>query len=314
MNPQGEYINMSKINTAFHLLKTPGKLILPLAELGAFNWMSDETYLKFVYKGMFDRNLNLNSPQLFTEKIQWLKLHDRQERYIELVDKIAVKEYVKKVCGDSIVVPTIGVWDSFEDIHFEDLPDKFVLKCNHDSGSVIICRDKNRFDVSAAKKKIERRLKKDSFYWGREWPYKFVKRMIMAEEFLEEKGSASKDITDYKIFCFNGEPIYCQVISDRSTSEKIDFFDMDWKHQPFVGLTPGVNNTDDYIQRPYNLEKMKFYSTLLSKDTFFCRVDFYEVNCKLYFGEITFYPKAGFGEFTPSEWDLKLGQMIHLPI
>ena len=305
---------MSKIRTALHLLKTPGQMILPLAEFGIFNWMSDEAYLKFVYKGIYGRKLDLKSPQLFTEKIQWLKLHDRKERYIGLVDKVQVKEYIRTKIDESIVVPTLGVWTSFDDIHFRDLPSQFVLKCNHDSGSVVICKDKSIFDRQSARKKLSKGLKRDSFYYGREWPYKFVERKIIAEEFLLDNNGQSSDLNDYKMYCFNGQPIYCQVISDRSTVEKIDFFDMDWNHQPFVGLTPDVKNCDDSIQKPNNFEKMKAYATLLSKDTYFCRVDFYEVNRRLYFGEITLYPRAGFGVLTPNEWDFKLGQMIHLPI
>lgn len=305
---------MSKISTIIRLLKTPGKMILPLAELGAFNWMSDETYLKLAYKGVFGRKLNLDAPELFTEKIQWLKLHDRKVRYVELVDKVKAKEYVKKWIDESIIIPTLGVWDSFEDIPFEFLPDQFVLKCNHDSGSVVICKNKSTFHVESARKKLENGLKKNAFFWGREWPYKYVEKKIIAEEYLEDNNKLLSDLTDYKIYCFNGKPTYCQVITNRSTSEKIDFFDMEWRHQPFVGLTPGISNSVDVIKRPYNLERMRAYSAQLSKETYFCRVDFYEVNNKLYFGEITFYPKAGFGIFTPSDWDLKLGQMIHLPI
>ena len=305
---------MSKVRTALYLLKTPGKMVLPLSEFGLFNWMSDEAYLKLAYKGMYGRELNLNSPQLFTEKIQWLKLHDRKERYIRLVDKVQVKEYVKKSIGESIIVPTLGIWDSYEDINFEELPEQFVLKCNHDSGSVIVCKNKSEFDAQSARDRLNKGLNKDPFFYGREWPYKFVERKIIAEEFLADNNTSSNDLKDYKMYCFNGQPIYCQVISDRSTLEKIDFYDMDWRHQPFVGLTPGVKNSDKLIPRPRNFDRMKSYSSVLSNDTFFCRVDFYEVNGELFFGEITFYPKAGFGVFTPDEWDYKLGQMIHLPI
>ena len=305
---------MSKVRTALNLLKTPGQMVLPLANLGLFKWMSDEAYLKLAYKGMYGKELNLKSPQLFTEKIQWLKLHDRKERYIRLVDKVQAKEYVKNMIDDSIIVPTLGVWDSCRDIPFEELPEQFVLKCNHDSGSVIVCKDKSKFDVQRARHQLNKSLKKDSFYYGREWPYKFIERKIIAEEFLTDNNTSQSELTDYKMYCFNGKPIFCQVISDRSTSEKIDFFDMDWKHQPFVGLTPGVKNSDELIPRPKNFERMKSYSSSLSNDTYFCRVDFYEVNGELFFGEITFYPKAGFGVFTPDEWDYKLGQMIHLPL
>lgn len=285
-------------------------MVIPLAERGFFNWMNDEEYLKLAYRCTLKKRLDIKSPHSFTEKIQWLKINDRKDIYVGLVDKVLVKEYVAKLVGEEFIIPTLGVWDSPNDIDFDSLPDKFVLKCNHDSGSVIICRDKENFDTDAACKRLKKRLKKDPFYWGREWPYKYVKRKVFAEAYLENESSRYNELIDYKFYCFNGTPKYCQVITDRSVNEKIDFYDMEWHLQPFVGLTMGIKNSGVRLNRPKNFESMINVSRVLSKETYFSRIDLYEVNEKLYFSEITFYPAAGFGVFTPDEWDCILGEML----
>ena len=304
---------MSKTRELLQLLKTPRKTIFLLSEHGYFSWMDDEKYLKMVYKSLTGKEMDLKEPKTFTEKIQWLKLHDHQERYVELVDKISVKAYVKKLIGEEYIIPTLGVWESADSIQPDSLPSKFVLKCNHDSGSVIICRDKDTFDFTATQRKLEKCLHRDAFRWAREWPYKFVERKVFAEALIENPNCPDADLQDYKVYCFNGEPTYCQVISDRSTTEKIDFFDMDWIHQPFIGLNPDVQNSERLIERPQTLNKMKEISSILSRDIPFSRIDFYDVDGRLFFGEITLYPYAGFGEFKPSEWNRKLGDLIKLP-
>lgn len=301
---------MSKASTFIKLIKKPRLLLGPLAKLGIFKWMNDEDYLKFAYKCLTGDTLHLDNPYTFTEKIQWLKLHDHQLRYIQLVDKLLVKDYVEQMIGDEYIIPTLNVWNSVSEIDYNSLPDRFVLKCNHDSGSVVICRDKNSFDKKAASKYLSKCLRRNPYYWGREWPYKYVKRKVFAEYYLEDL--KSKVLIDYKFYCFNGNPKYCQVIKNRGSKETIDFFDMKWIHQPFIGLTPNVKNSDDIIREPYNFEKMKTFSNILSKNTYFCRIDFYEVNNRLFFGEITFYPNAGFGCFRPKDWNLKLGSLIKI--
>ena len=302
---------MSKLKTAISLLKTPGKMVLPLANLGLFNWMNDRTYLKFVFRSTMGYKLNLSNPKTFFEKIQWLKLNDRKDAYIQFVDKITVKTIVANIIGSEYIIPTIGVWDSFDQIDFNLLPNQFVLKCNHDSGSVVICKDKATFDRNKARIKLMKHLRRDAYTTGREWPYKHVKRVIFAEMLLQ---SQSIDLTDYKVYCFNGVPKYCQVIKNRSTNETIDFYDANWIHQPFVGITENTENSETEDSSPVNYELMKKFATRLSENTFFCRVDFYEVNQQLYFGEITFYPCSGFGSFRPPEWNEKIGDMIKLPI
>ena len=308
---------MSKINTLFKLLKTPGKMVLPLADKGLFNWMSDEAYLKMVYKGLSGKKLHLDNPKLFTEKLQWLKLHDRKQQYIQMVDKVLVKEYVANIIGSEYIIPTYGAWESFDDIDFDSLPDQFVLKCNHDSGSIIKCENKHEFNIDEARKKITRHIQKDSYYWGREWPYRYVKRKILAEAYMQNKEGGQPDLTDYKFYCFNGLPVFCQVITGRSQKETIDFYDMEWNHQPFVGLqaydnAQVIENSETEIKKPEGYEKMAEMATAISTDTAFCRVDFYDIDGLIYFGEITFFPFAGFGYFVPDEWDEKLGDLLCL--
>ena len=288
-------------------------MTLFLANQGAFDWMKDEDYLKLMYWAVIGDKLDLDDPVTYMAKIQWLKLHDRQKRYVRLVDKIKAKEYVARKIGEEYVVPNLGVWDSFDEIDFDALPQQFVLKCNHDSGSVVICRDKSTFDKTAAERKITKKLKTDAYKWGREWPYKHVPRKVFAETYLENDSGMS-DITDYKFFCFGGVPRYCQVITDRSTDEKIDFYDMDWNHQPFVGLTLNVENSTKEIKKPVHFEKMIELAGILSKGMCFARIDFFEVKGNLYFGEITLYPAAGFGFFRPKEWNTTLGDMIDLSL
>ena len=285
-------------------------MIVWLATIGVFNFLPDNIYLKIMYWGSVGKRLHLEDPVTFTEKIQWLKLHDRKEIYKTLVDKILVKKYVSSIIGDEYIIPTLGMWDCFEEIDFDTLPNSFVLKCNHDSGSVIICKDKNVFDYNEAKNILKKKLNTNLFYWGREWPYKNVDRKILAEKYLEDTDHS--DLVDYKFFCFNGVPEYCQVITNRTTDEKIDFYDMNWRHQPFVGLTYKVQNSPQPNLCPSSFEKMKEYAKLLCQRMPFCRVDFYEVSGKLYFGEITLYPASGFGWFRPDEWNTILGDKIKI--
>lgn len=273
---------------------------------------NDEKFLK-MRGNINDMKINIAQPRSFSEKLQWLKLHNRKPEYTTMVDKIAVKDYVAKKIGEEYIIPTIGVYEKFDDIDFNKLPKQFVMKCNHDSGGLIICKDKTKLDIKAAKKKINKSLKRNYYYTGREWPYKNVKPKIIIEQYMEDTESA--ELMDYKFYCFNGEPKYCQVIADRSTNETIDFYDMDWVHQPFTGLglplKPFAKKLHDM---PKTFELMKKSAKKLAKGIPFVRIDFYEINGKMYFGEITFYPASGFGKFSPDEWNKKLGDMIDLSL
>lgn len=276
----------------------------------------DATYLKICYRLRVHKRLNLENPQTFGEKLQWLKLYNRQPKYTEMVDKYAVKEFVAHLIGEEYVIPTIGVWEKPEDIEWNDLPEKFVLKTTHGGGSVgiVICRNKAIFDKKKAIRNLKKSLSQDIYTQLREWPYKNVNKRIIAEPFLEDHAAVdAQDLTDYKFFCFGGEPRYCQVIKDRHSKETIDFFDMEWKHQEFVGLNPAAGPAAVCPSRPVNYGKMQLLARTLSQGLPFSRVDMYEINEKIYFGEITLYPATGMGVFRPDEYNEILGKMIHLP-
>lgn len=272
---------------------------------------SDSVYIKLQYRLENRTKLCLREPKIFTEKIQWLKLHDRKPEYPMMVDKYAVKEYVASLIGEEYIIPTLGVWNRFEDIDFSILPDKFVLKATHSSHASIICKDKRAFNCADAKIKFKKFFKDNPYKGYREWAYKNVKPRIIAEQFMENKGD--RELTDYKFFCFNGEPRYCQVIRDRSGSETIDFYDVNWVHQEFVGLNPVARLGRNPVARPKEYDKMLEIAAKLSQGIPFVRIDLYDINDNVYFGEITFYPGAGLGAFTPAEWNRKLGDMIQLP-
>ena len=294
-------------------IKHPSQTIAAIIQRMSFLFPNDKLYLKILFRLRMGYALDLDNPQTFCEKIQWLKLFNRKPEYTQMVDKYAVKKYVANIIGEEYIIPTLGVWDRFEDIDLDKLPKQFVLKTTHDGGSygIVICKDKDVFDYKAAKKTINRSLRRCSYKVMREWPYKNVKRRIIAEEYLECIGNT--DLVDYKFYCFNGQPLYCQVIKDRNSKETIDFFDQEWNHQVFYGLNPKAIQSSYPIDRPINYDKMVEVASKLSHNIPFARVDLYNIGGKIYFGEITFFPASGFGVFTPSEWDYKLGEWIKLP-
>lgn len=281
-----------------------------LSSRGFLNGISDEKYLKKYYKLRMGKELNLDNPQTFNEKIQWLKLYDRKDIYTTMVDKYEAKKYVSEIIGEQYIIPTLGVWDRFKDIDFDILPDRFVLKCTHDSGGLIIVRDKNQLDIRAAERKINKCLKRNYYYHGREWPYKNVKPRIIAEAYIGNP-SEGRDLNDYKLMCFNGKVKCSFVCSERSSDEglKVTFFDNNWNILPFERHYPKSTRP---IAQPENFNEMVLLAEKLSLDIPFVRVDFYDIDGKIYFGEMTFFPGCGFEEFTPEEWDYKLGEWIDL--
>lgn len=276
--------------------------------------LPDDLYICFMYFKHLHCLPNLKKPKTFSEKMQWLKLHNRKPEYTNMVDKIKVKDYVAKIVGYEYIIPTLKTYHHVDDINIDQLPNQFVIKWNHDSGSIVVCRDKSTFNWEKEKQKLYNGEKRTGYWYGREWPYKNVKPMLLAEQFLETAESC--DLRDYKFFCFHGEPKFCQVISDRTTDEKIDFYDMNWKCLVglvgLVGLNSKTHNSAELISRPCSFEKMKEVARKLSVGIPFVRIDFYEVNKHPYFGEITFYPASGFGKFRPDEWNLRMGDMIYL--
>lgn len=274
----------------------------------------DEEYIKKIFKLEMGYALDLENPKTFNEKLQWLKLHYHNPECVTMVDKYLSKQYVAERIGEEYVVPLYGVWDSFDEIDFGSLPEQFVLKTTHDCGGVVICRDKSTFDKNQAKKFLEQHLRHEYFYHCREWPYKHVKPRIIAERFMKDsEGQAEEGLTDYKFFCFNGEPKAMFIATDRArkdTETKFDFFDMDFNHLPF---TNGHPNSDKPIEKPRQFELMIELAQKLSKDIPHVRVDFYESEGNIYFGELTFFHWGGLVPFEPEEWDMRFGEWIVLP-
>ena len=266
-------------------------------------------YLKKVYKKTFGKNLDLKDPKTFNEKIQWLKLYNKNPLYTKMVDKIEAKDIARKKIGSEYIIPTIGIYNKFDEIDFGKLPSSFVIKCSHDSGGIIICKDKSKLDINQAKNKIEDSLKKNFYYMSREWPYKNVKPRILIEEYLDE---LSDNIIDYKFMCFNGKVKYIFTCTERFSNEglKVTWFDTKWIKQNFERHYPASTKK---IKKPKNLGKMIKIAEKLSNGIPFIRIDLYNINGKILFGEYTFFPGAGLEEFTPEKWDKKLGSLITLP-
>lgn len=270
----------------------------------------DRIYLQIVYFKHFRRFINFNNPKTFNEKIQWLKLNYRNEEDTKLVDKYRVKQYITKLIGEEYVIPTLGVWKNVDDIDFKSLPEKFVLKCNNDSGGIVICKNKKDFDEVKAKKFLKERLKNNGYWYGREWPYKNVEPCIIAEKYMED--SSSKDLKDYKFFCFNGSMKFFNIDIDRFIEHRANYYDRNGNFLPF-GKTYCPPDYTKKIEMPKNLDKMIELAETISHNTVLSRIDFYEIDGQVYFGEITFYPGSGFSPFTDEKWDYKLGDMIDLP-
>ena len=301
---------MSKFKTMLKLVKTPKKMIIPLADNGVLNWIPDEAYLRLAFYCQMGKPLDLNKPKTFSEKLQWLKLHDRKELYHTLVDKYEVKEYVASIIGPEYIVPTLGVWNDPDEIKIEELPDQFVLKCTHDSGSVVICRDKSTFDKKEAMQRLKKHANKSIFWFGREWPYKGIKPRIIAEEYL---GGGDKGLNDYKVLCFHGIPKLIEVHEGRMTANHTqDFYTTKWERTEIA--QENEPRSDNPINPPDQLELILDLSSRLAKDFIHIRIDWYIANNKLYFGEITFYDGSGFCAFTNERFDVEIGNWIHLPI
>ena len=271
---------------------------------------TDQQYLKMLFPLRTGYKLNLKNPKTFNEKLQWLKLNNRKPEYSIMVCKAEVKTYVANLIGSEYIIPTLGVYNSVDEIDFNKLPNQFVLKCTHDSGGIVVCKDKSKLDIEVAKDKLRKGLKRHYFYQNREWPYKNVPRRIIAEQYMVEEDGG--ELKDYKIHCFNGEPQIILVCKDRYSATGIteDFFSTEWEHLNLK--RPTIPNSKTSIPKPNCLNLMLSLSKKLSKEIPFLRVDFYEINNKVYFGELTFYPASGMAPFDPIEWDYKLGEMLSI--
>ena len=279
---------------------------------GVGRLIPDKLWIQIKYRQWMEKFPNLKNPATFNEKLNWLKLYDRRPEYTDMVDKYEAKRIVAESIGAEYVVPVVGgPWDSFDEIDFDALPDRFVLKTTHDCGGVVICKDKSIFDKAKAKVFLQKHLK-TNYYWGlREWPYKNVKPRIFAEAYMED--AATAELRDYKFFCFNGEVKALFIATERQKAGeevKFDFFDADFNHLP---VRQGHPNAAVPPEKPVTFDEMKRLAANLSEGIPHVRVDFYEVNGKIYFGELTFYHFSGIVPFEPKEWDKTFGDWIELP-
>lgn len=301
---------MSKIITAFRLIKECKLAFLGCSVLKNLNFLfPDKIYLKLIFFLKTGNKLNLEKPETFNEKLQWLKLYDRNPLYTELVDKYSVKKYVARIIGDEHIIPTIGVWRNVDDIDFDNLPKQFVLKTTNGSGGgdVLICRNKETFNVNRARKILKKSMKKNVYKLWREWPYKNIKPQIIAEKYLEDENG---ELNDYKVLCFGGKPKMTELHRGRFNVHTQDLYDENWNLLP---ITQGIPLSGIAVDKPVFFEKMMTLSALLSESIPHVRVDWYFVHNQLYFGEMTFYDGSGFYEFKPKEYNKIVGDWIKLP-
>ena len=272
-------------------------------------YISDKTYLKLLYETRIGKKLNLKNPITFDEKLQWLKLYDRKDEYTVWADKYEVRNYVAEKLGEQYLIPLLGVWNSSDELKLDDLPEQFVLKCTHDSASVCICTNKKNFDWNAAMDKLQKSLNQNYYWHSREWPYKNITPRIIAEAYMTDESGT--ELKDYKIYTFGGEPYLIQVDFDRFHNHRRNLYTTEWEY---------IDETIEYskdpnvkIAKPEHLEEMLECSRKLAVGTISLRTDFYSINGKIYFGEITFYQEAGFAHFEHEEFAKKLGDQIKLP-
>lgn len=300
---------MSKFPNLFAIISNNDrKTLLFLLAIKFSKFVPDKLFLQICYKYYLNEKLNLNHPRSFNEKLQWLKLYDRKPEYTKMVDKYGAKEYVANIVGNDYIIPTLAVYNSVEEINFEALPYQFVLKCTHDSGGVVVCKDKLKLDKQNAIKLLGDGLKKNFYYQNREWPYKNVIPRIIAEQYMVDE--SGEELKDYKFFCFDGEPKIVQVDYDRFDNHKRNLYDLEWNRLPFTLEFPTDWNHE--IAKPVALGEMIDVARQLSKGIPHVRVDLYHINGKVYFGELTFYHGSGFEKFTPEEWNYTLGEWIKI--
>ncbi|MBO1003216.1 ATP-grasp fold amidoligase family protein [Pseudogracilibacillus auburnensis] len=303
---------IKKIKTFGRIVKNkPKGLIYALGDKRVFNWLPDKYYLKLLYWGETGEKLNLVNPQKYNEKLQWLKLYNRKPEYTKYVDKYAVRSYISEIIGDEYLTPIIGVYNSIDEIDWNSLPDKFVLKCTHGSSANIICTNKNELNIKDAKEKLNKWMKKNWYWFGREWPYKQVRPRIICEKFIEQ--SDGDELRDYRFFCFNGEPKFITVDFSITNKEKTrrNLYDLEWNLMDEEISYPkelGIK-----VKKPERLCEMISLSKKLSENIPHLRVDFYYIKEKIIFGEMTFFHQSGMGKFRPTKFDNQLGEWLKLP-
>lgn len=300
------------MNNIKQIILDPKRILLSMLNRTARMW-PDTLFLKLKFRLMMGQKLNLKSPKTFNEKLQWLKLYNRNPEYTIMVDKYAVKEYVANIIGKEYIIPTIGVWNSVYEIDWESLPNQFVLKTTHGGGGggVVICKDKSTFDKEKAIYKLQRSHNCDIYNSFREWPYKNVPKRIIAEKYIVDESGF--DLKDYKFFCFNGIVKCFKIDFDRFIEHKANYYNRKAELLPF-GERCFLPDFSRVFEKPRNFDKMLEIVEKLSQDIPFVRIDLYNNNGQIYFGEITFYPAGGMGKFEPIEWDEKLGNYICLSL
>lgn len=289
------------------ILQNPLLLLVHMCRHWPFRYISDKTYLKLSFRAYQGYKLNLNKVRTFNEKIQWLKLYDRDNKYTELTDKYLVRKYIKESIGEQYLIPLLGVWNNINEIDFSKLPSQFVLKCNHDSGSVIICKDKEKFNIKKVKKQLKKNLNTQYFWKSREYNYKNINRKIIAEKYMVDKDG--KEINDYKFFCFNGEPKFIQVDFERHTKHIRNYYNIDGT---LIPVEYGCENDTNLALPDIKLNEMLDIAKKLSKNFIMVRVDLYQIKNKIYFGELTFHHGGGFMKVNPFEYDKKWGSYIDI--
>lgn len=306
-------MNIEKyIKAVYRAVTNKDYRFLILASQGFYDNIDDKLYLKRKYKACMGKELNLANSKTLNEKLQWLKLYNRKPKYTMMVDKYAVRKYIADTIGDEYLIPLLGVWDNPDDIDFDALPNKFVLKCNHNSGlGMCICKDKSKLDVGKVKTELRKGLQQDYYLTGREWPYKNVKRRIIAEKYMTDSPDID-EFTDYKFYCFNGYVDCVLTCIERSTGNpKFYFFDKDWKLLRYNKR--GKEAPADFtLPKPENIEEMFRIASELSKGIPFLRVDLYNSSGKIYFGELTFFPDSGWDPNRLPEIDLYFGNLVDL--
>lgn len=298
------------LHNIIKMTKKTGYYLSKLMNLKIFNKCPDSLYLYIKYFLRTGKKLNLSSPTSYNEKIQWLKLNDRKPEYTRLVDKYEVRDFISSKIGEEYLIPLVSVWENVDDINFAELPDKFVLKCTHNSAGLVICKDKKRLNFEEAKIKLKKLLEKNFYYYHREWPYKDVKPRVICEKYMVDE--TGEELKDYKFYCFHGEPKVIQVDYNRFTNHKRNLYDVEWNYIP--ASIQYETNPNIQIAKPKKLEKMIELSKILSEGYHHIRIDFYSINEKIYFGEMTFYSEAGVGKFQPEEFGLTMGNLINLPV
>lgn len=286
------------------LFKIEGRLIPLFVDV-----LSDRKYLQWIFKHNMGYSLNLDNPKSYSEKLQWLKLYDKHPEYTKLVDKVDAKGYVASIIGEKYIIPTIGVWDTVEEILWEYLPNQFVIKSTNDSGGVVVCKNKSELDIKSAKDKLKGLGGRDYTKYNKEYPYKNVPHRFIAEEYLEDESGF--ELKDYKFFCFDGVPKFLFVATGRQQHDtRFDFFDTDFNHLPVLNGHP---NADVCPIKPDNFEEMLMIASKLSKGFPHVRIDLYNVRGEIFFGEFTFFHWSGIVPFEPRSWDYKFGEYLNLP-